>query len=160
VIRQFSGFIRRYPLLIRLPYLIYRRFQPRYTIGVVGILINDQGQILIVEHVLHPENPWGLPGGWIGNNEEPAVAVVRELKEELELDAIAKQVIYVKKPSKNHIDIAFLCEASNSVGNISKELLDYRWTDPEQLPSLNIFHKTAIKLALNNLHRSKYGFNS
>jgi len=154
VIRQFAGFIRRYPLLIRLPYIVYRRFQPRYTIGVVGVLINNSGQILIVEHVLHPENPWGLPGGWIGKNEEPADAVVRELKEELQLDATVKNVIYIKKPSRNHIDIAFLCEASNTVGTLSHELLDYQWVAPDELPSLNIFHKAAINSALNNLHRS------
>ena len=154
VTRQFSEFLRRYPLLLRLPYIVYRRFQPRYTIGVVGVLVNKDRQILIVEHVLHPENPWGLPGGWIGNNEEPADAVVRELKEELELDATAKHIIYVQKPSKNHIDMAFLCEASNTVGKLSNELLDYQWVDPDNLPPLNIFHKAAIKLALNNLHRS------
>jgi 8-oxo-dGTP diphosphatase len=154
VTRQFARLIRRYPLLIRLPYLVYRRFQPRYTIGVVGVLINDVGHILIVEHVFHPEHPWGLPGGWIGRNEEPADAVVRELKEELQLDATVKHVLYVKKPARNHIDIAFLCESSNPVGKLSNELLDYQWINPEQLPPLNIFHKHAIKIALSTLHRS------
>ncbi len=154
VTRQFAGFLRRYPSILRLPYIIYRRFQPRYTIGVVGVIINDKKQVLLVEHVFHPEHPWGLPGGWIGRNEEPADAVARELKEELELDVKAKRVIYVKKPSNSHIDMAFFCEASNSVGKISNELLDYKWVDSDQLPPLRIFHTTAIQLALNNLHRS------
>jgi 8-oxo-dGTP diphosphatase len=154
VTRQFAQLIRRYPLLIRLPYLIYRQFQTRYTIGVVGVLINNVGHILIVEHVFHAEHPWGLPGGWIGNNEEPAEAVVRELKEELQLDATVKQILYVKKPSKNHIDMAFLCESSNTIGKLSNELLDYQWINPEHLPALNTFHQKAIKIALTTLHRS------
>ena len=152
--RQFSQLIRRYPLLIRLPYLIYRQFQTRYTIGVVGVLINHAGHILIVEHVFHAERPWGLPGGWIGYNEEPAEAVVRELKEELQLDVTVKQILCVQKPFKNHIDMAFLCESSNPIGELSHELLSYRWVSPEQLPALNPFHQKAIQVALTTLHRS------
>ena len=151
--RRIAELVRRYPLIIRLPYLLFRRFQPRYTIGVVGILINDMGQILIVEHVLHPEHPWGLPGGWIDSDEQPAVAVVRELKEELQLDTIVKDIIHIEKRYKNHIDIAFTCEALNSVGKLSNELLNYQWADPNHLPPLNTFHKSAIEIALKTFHR-------
>lgn len=154
VIPQLGRLIRRYPFIIRILYPIYRSFQPRFTIGVVGVLVNEVGHILIVEHVFHPQISWGLPGGWIGRNEEPAEAVVRELEEELQLNITVKQILYVEKPSKNHIDMAFLCESSNSIGKLSNELLSYQWADPSQFPPLKKFHKKAIKIALNTVHRS------
>lgn len=152
--RQIANLIRRYPLLIRLPYLFYRRLQPRYTIGVAGVVINSSGQVLIVEHVFHPELPWGLPGGWIGRNEKPEHAIIRELGEELQLQATVQDVLFLEKNDTNHIDIAYYCEASNNVGDLSYELLNYRWIAPDELPSLKSFHQKAIEMALRNLQRS------
>lgn len=152
--QRIANLIRRYPFIIRLPYLLYRRFQTRYTIGVVGVLFNEVGHILIVEHVFHPEHPWGLPGGWIGRDEQPALAILRELEEELKLKANIQQILHIDKRFKNHIDIAFLCEASNEIGDLSFELLGYKWIEPEKLPPLNTFHEKAIEIAIQSNQRS------
>ena len=149
--QNIAELIRRYPFIIRIPYQIFRRFQPRYTIGVVGVIINDLGHVLLVEHVFHPDHPWGLPGGWLGRDEEPAIAVVRELSEELQLNTTVKQLLHVEKRFRNHIDMAFLCEPSNSIGELSYELLDYKWVDPKELPSMNTFHEKVIKIAMNTI---------
>lgn len=151
---RIASLIRRFPFIIRIPFLIYRQFQPRYTVGVVGILFNEVGHVLIVEHVFHPENPWGLPGGWIERNEQPTTAVLRELEEELQLKARIKQVIYVEKNFKNHLDIAFLCEATTGIGELSHELLNYKWLDPDDLPGLHPFHQQAIDVAKSLYQRS------
>lgn len=140
--------IRRYPFIIRLPYLLFRRLQPRFTIGVVGIVFDDSARVLLVEHVFHPENPWGLPGGWIDRNEDPADGVVRELNEELQLQVKPIQIILVEKSFNNHIDLAFLCDASNNVGILSKELLGYDWFTINQLPAIKGFHRRAIQQAV------------
>lgn len=151
--RQISNLVRRYPFIIRLPYLVYRRLQTRYTIGAVGVIFNSLGQVLIVEHVFHPHHPWGLPGGWVGYDEEPAFAVVRELEEELQLQATVKGVIHIEKRFKNHLDIAYMCEISNEVGHLSDELLDYRWVYPKDLPSMNSFHLSVIDKAIQHFPR-------
>ena len=147
--RQLAAIIRRFPSIIRIPYLTYRRLQTRYTIGVVGVILDQRGRVLIVEHLLHPEYPWGLPGGWIGADEDPAAAVVRELKEELQLAAKVIKVLHIAKSFPNHIDMSFLCESQSAVGKLSCELLDHRWLAPDELPELHSFHRKSIEIALN-----------
>src|SRR5688572_8171844 len=76
--RQVARILLQYPILAVLIRKIVRLFQGRYTAGVVGVVVNARGEVLIVEHVFHPESPWGLPGGWLGWREDPHLAVARE----------------------------------------------------------------------------------
>lgn len=156
--RRFSSLIRTYPFIIKLPYLIFRRIQPRYTLGVVGIVINPKQEVLIVEHVFHPQIPWGLPGGWVDRNEDPAHAVVRELREELDLKIDKVDIVIVEKTFNNHLDLAYLCETSDQVGEISSELLDYRWANRNDLPDLKTFHYKAIELAFHKRSSNEHIF--
>lgn len=154
--QKIATLIRRYPFIIRIPYLIFRRLQPRFTIGVVGIVFDDQSRVLLVEHVFHPENPWGLPGGWIDRNEDPAEGVARELKEELQLVVKVEQTILVEKSFNNHIDLAYYCNASDAtVGEISNELLSFNWYALDELPALKDFHLRAIRRAFEYVSWSK-----
>ena len=122
--------------------------------GVVGIVFDEQARVLLVEHVFHPQIPWGLPGGWIDRNEEPSEGVARELKEELELVVQAEQIILVEKAFNNHIDLAFLCNASDrKIGEVSNELLGYKWYALDELPALKQFHIKAIHRAFHYIER-------
>ncbi|MDE2950347.1 MAG: NUDIX hydrolase [Chloroflexota bacterium] len=146
--RQIATLIRRFPALIRLPFLIFRRLQSRYTVGVAGVVLNEEGRVLIVEHAYHPRYPWGLPGGWIGEDEDPAEAILRELREELQLAAEVTRVLHTSKPFRNHIDMSFLCNSLSPIGKLSMELLDFCWADPDNLPDLHEFHCQSIKIAV------------
>ncbi|MCA9888750.1 MAG: NUDIX hydrolase [Anaerolineae bacterium] len=143
--QQLAKFIKRIPVLFGLAYIVYRFFQPKYTIGVVGVIINDEGRVLFVEHVFHPKKPWGIPGGWIGRDEDPAVAVLREIREELQLVAKIEKLLLTKKTQRLHIDIAFLCSPDGEVGKLSYELLRYEWRRPEDMPPLHAFHQLAVE---------------
>jgi ADP-ribose pyrophosphatase YjhB (NUDIX family) len=140
--------VRRVPLLIKLGYYLYRFIQPKYTLGVVGLVFNEKREILLVEHVFHPKLPWGLPGGWVGFNEDPMLAVTRELKEELDLDVRITQIVKVERTQYHHVDMAFLCDASNVPALMTAELLGFRWFPVEQLPRMHKFHYHAIHHAL------------
>ena len=146
--RLLAAVIRRFPLVIHLPYRVFRRFQTRYTLGVVGVILDEDGRVLIVEHLLHPDYPWGLPGGWIGADEDPAEALVRELREELQLRATVTKVLHVTRSFPHHIDLSFLCESHGTVGKLSMELLDYQWVAKEDLPAMHRFHRASIEIAL------------
>ena len=146
--RKFAALIHRFPVLIRLPFLLFRRLQSYYTVGVAGVVMDKQGRVLIVEHAFHPRYPWGLPGGWIGEDEDPADAILRELCEELQLAAQVNRVLHTAKPFRNHIDISFLCESLSSIGTLNLELLDFRWIDPDELPELHDFHRQSIDIAV------------
>jgi len=154
VTTKLAAFIRRYPSIIRILYLVFRRLQPRFTVGVVGIVFDEHRRVLLVEHVFHPQHPWGLPGGWIDRNEDPSIGVARELSEELQLNVKPIQIILVEKAFNNHIDLAYLCAASNNVGQISNELLGFEWCSLDQLPNLKEFHVKAIERAVEYITRS------
>lgn len=145
--QQLATIIRRIPKLMLIPYYIYRFFQPKYSVGVVGIVINEQREILLVEHVFHPKLPWGLPGGWIGLNEDPSEAVVREFAEELDLTVAIDHLLLMRRTQYNHLDVAYLCQAQSNIGTVSYELLRYDWFSQDKLPSLHTFHTDAIKKA-------------
>ena len=147
VSRHIAAVLRRFPMLMRLPYFAYQRTRARYTLGVAAVILDQRGAVLLVEHAYHPRFPWGLPGGWIDADEDPAAAVLREVREELSLDARIGTVVYAARTAPNHIDIAFQCNADGDVGKLSHELLDYRWLDCESLPPLKPFHARAIELA-------------
>jgi 8-oxo-dGTP diphosphatase len=146
--QQLASLIRRVPTLMLIPYYTYRFFQPKYSIGVIGVVINSESKVLLVEHVFHPRLPWGLPGGWINFNEDPAKAVERELSEELQLTVDANHLLLLERTQFNHLDMAYLCEAKSEIGTLSYELLGYRWYSFEELPRLHPFHYLAIKRAM------------
>ena len=145
--RQISAFLRRFPSVLRLPYYLFSRLQARYSVGVAAVILDDSGRVLLVEHSYHPRFPWGLPGGWIGDDEDPAAAIIRELREELQLEADVIRVLHTSKTARNHIDLAFLCEAKCPVGKLSHELLDFAWVHCDELPEIKSFHRRSIEAA-------------
>jgi len=56
---------------------------PRHRVGVLALIRDREGRLLLAEHTFRPWNPWGLLGGWLEPGEAPEVAVRRELAEEL-----------------------------------------------------------------------------
>lgn len=66
----------------------YRRTFRRPIHGVNAVLRDGQGRVLLVRHSYGPP-VWTLPGGGHGPGEDPALAVRRELAEELSI-AIAE----------------------------------------------------------------------
>ncbi|MCY3978125.1 MAG: NUDIX domain-containing protein [Chloroflexi bacterium] len=146
--RQISHLLRAFPIIMRVAYRLFSRAQARYTLGVAAVILNDDGLVLLVEHAYHPRLPWGLPGGWLNGDEEPATAITRELQEELQLQARVIRVVYTSKTVPNHIDLAFHCEALSQVGDLSHELLAYRWFALDQLPDIKEFHRRSIEAVL------------
>ncbi len=133
---------------------LYRLFQPRYTLGVVGILFNEDNQVLLVEHAFHSVFAWGLPGGWVDGNEMPGRAVEREFREETGLDVAASYPVDVwgNRYWRNHVDLAFLVVLKKPAPTelvLSGELIAYRWADLTDLPPLSPAQHRVIALAQN-----------
>ena len=131
--------------------MIWRRFrQPWITVGALGAVFNDDGQLLIVEHVFHPNCPWGLPGGWMNRDEDPAETIIREMREETGLTVVVECPLMIQRTRelRAHLDVAFLCRALPGTIKLSAELLDYRWIDPTALPIMLRFHRRVVAEAL------------
>ena len=146
---RLANLLSHIPQLTKLAVKIFRLTRPRFTSGVVGVVFNAQGELLIVKHVFHPEHPWGLPGGWQEAREMPVQTVQRELKEELSLEVDVRYPLLIENwKNRRHLDIAYLCTAKNDVQGLCAELTDYQWCRPEERPALYPFHERAIQAAL------------
>jgi 8-oxo-dGTP pyrophosphatase MutT (NUDIX family) len=140
--------IRKVPWTVAIAQALWRLRRPRFSVGAVGVVFNDSGQVLLVEHVFHPYTPWGLPGGWVERGENPRDAVRRELGEELELEVEVGSVVSAELGFSRHLDLAFLCHPLNDVGRLCGEIADFRWTRLDELPKLHRFHRLAVTQAV------------
>lgn len=146
--RTLATAIRRWPLPLRLSQIVWRRVvQPWVTAGAIGAVHDGAGRFLIVEHVFHPNYPWGLPGGWMNRHEDPATTVQREVREETGLIVTIERPLLITVPARmrNHLDIAYLCRAQPGTIVLSAELLDYRWITLSEAPPMSVFHRAVLE---------------
>lgn len=61
--------------------LVWRLFGPR-TIGIRGLVVDDEGRVLLVRHT-YGKPTWHLPGGGVKRRESLVQALARELREEV-----------------------------------------------------------------------------
>ncbi|MBL7502183.1 NUDIX hydrolase [Frankia sp. CNm7] len=66
--------------------LAWRRGLPRKRMAAAVVLVDDDGQVLLVRPTYR--RGWDLPGGVVEEDEAPYAAARRELREELGLDRV------------------------------------------------------------------------
>ena len=70
----------------RLQVLAIYLASPKVSMGVSAVVTDARGQVLLLHHT-YRRPAWGFPSGMVGRNEQPPVALARELREELGLEA-------------------------------------------------------------------------
>ncbi|MEK7570179.1 MAG: NUDIX domain-containing protein [Patescibacteria group bacterium] len=79
-----------------------------FSIGVFGIILNPQGEILLCHR--RDYDLWNLPGGSLEDGEAPWVGVAREVKEETGLVVSSSTLVGVySKPEQHEIIFSFHC---------------------------------------------------
>jgi 8-oxo-dGTP diphosphatase len=146
---RLAHFLRRIPWLMDFLKRIYRLFLPHYTAGAVGFVFNPRGEVLLVEHVLHPRLPWGAPGGWLDPGETPGEAVVREMREEVGLSVEIVDLLHIDfLPTFRHVTFAYLCKTENyEINVLSPELLSFGWYTRDKLPDTLPYVPKAMDIA-------------
>jgi len=154
--RKIAGWLRSYAALRWILTAGILLIVPRRRIGVAGVVLDDQGRVLLVEHVFRNDFAWGLPGGWAGRREDPADALRREIEEELGIPVVVERILACEEQPRiprqiapHALALAYLCRprSTEPVG-VSAEVLSSEWVKPEGIRwTILPFHRTAIELA-------------
>jgi 8-oxo-dGTP diphosphatase len=107
--------------------------QNTFTVSVGAIVTNDEGKVLLLDHVLRPGSGWGVPGGFINHGEQPAEAVKREICEEIGLEIESIELVRVRT-IKRHVEILFRAKAHGEGKIKSLEIKEVRWVSPDEMP--------------------------
>ncbi|MBK8466182.1 MAG: NUDIX hydrolase [Chloracidobacterium sp.] len=111
-----------------------RRFQATFTVSAAGIIINDKGEVLLLDHVLRPVSGWGLPGGFMDTGEQPEAALQRELREETGIELTGVNLAQVRTLHR-HIEIIFTARGIGEPDVKSREITDFGWFDIDNMPA-------------------------
>ena len=127
---------------------ITRRMQPKFTVSVTGIITNEAGQVLLLDHLLRPGSGWGPPGGFVERGEQPEAALRREIKEETTL-ALANVQLIRTRTFKRHIEIIYTAKAVGEARAVSREIRSLQWFEIDDIPGeMSLDLQFAIRNAL------------
>ncbi len=122
-----------------------RAYPERPYLAVSAAIVRD-GKVLIVRRARPPaQDLFTLPGGAVETGEQLAAAVVREVREEtqLEIEPVAlagfREVIVPDGSGRIERHFVVLCFAARYVAGepvLNEELAEARWMDPAELAGL------------------------
>jgi ADP-ribose pyrophosphatase YjhB (NUDIX family) len=107
--------------------------QKKFTVSVVAVVVNGEGKVLLLDHLLRPGASWALPGGFIEQNEQPDAAIKREIGEETRLTLENVRLLSVRTINR-HIEILFRAEAEGVPQPKKGEIKAAGWFAPDEMP--------------------------
>lgn len=117
-------------------------------------VIFDEDMILLIKRKNEPfKNKWAIPGGYVEYGETVEDAVIREIKEETNLNANIKCLIGVysdpKRDPRGHtITIAFLLDVKNNNYASGDDAIEAKFFKLGNLPELSFDHEKIIDDAI------------
>lgn len=112
--------------------------------AVTAIIHNEAGDVLVV---YSSDEFWGTPGGALDPGENPADAIVREVREELGVEVEPERVlaVYSFNVTYPHGDqvayssVAFRCRiVSGELHSADGEILEWDWIPPAEVAARGI----------------------
>lgn len=129
---------------------IVRSTQKKFTVSVAAIVVNENGEILLLNHVLRSDLSWGIPGGFIANGEQPEAAVRREIREETGLELENIKLIRLRTINC-HIEILFRARPVGTARVQSLEINELGWFKANEMPEkMSHIQKQMIEKVLNS----------
>ncbi|SRR5579875_930022 len=112
---------------------VVRMIAPKVTVGVCGVILDEQGRILLARHTYHRRYPWGPPGGLIHRREAPAAALARELREECGVEATVGPLLHagLAAPAQ-HLTLSYLVTLAGEPRPDGVEISEFAYFTPEE----------------------------
>lgn len=117
---------------------VNRRANPRFLVGVIGVVTDDRGAVLVLRHTYRPSFPWGLPSGWLKRGESVQAALERELHEETGYAVRFRRLLAVDSHERPtlRLDVWLEYELAGGDFRASGEIAEARWCDGELPPGM------------------------
>ncbi len=122
-----------------------------FLVGVVGLIVNEKQEVLLLEHRFRTPWRWGLPGGFIDRGESAAQGLLRELHEEIGLSAELEPEVFDTEINAEggYVSLTLagrLIGAHTTTVPRSAEIVSGGFYGPENLPSgLYPYHRQLLK---------------
>lgn len=89
----------------------------KFTVGVVGLVQDGGGNVLLLRHTYRGKRPWGLPGGGLKPGESLEECLRREMREEvgmeIEIEGLLSAAAHF---DRRLVDMIFLCRPGQGAG--------------------------------------------
>src|SRR4030095_1552086 len=105
--RLFGAVWRQLPPWVR--YRLTRIGQRRFTVTTAVAIFDDEGRVLLLEHVFRPDSGWGLPGGFMSVGEQPEAGLRREIREEIGIELEAVELLFARSLGRLRQVRVFFC---------------------------------------------------
>lgn len=117
---------------------------PNFYAAVYAIIRNDQGEILFSQrkNTGFMDGRYQLPAGHMDGNETMVTAMIRELKEELDIDVLENDIRVVHISHRVSIDREYF----DVYLNVSRFTGIPKINEPEKCSALNYFNITSINM--------------
>jgi ADP-ribose pyrophosphatase YjhB (NUDIX family) len=110
--------------------------QSRFTVTTAAFIFDDDGRLLLLEHVFRPDSGWGVPGGFLTRGEQPEAGLRRELREEIGIGIEDVEILFARTlPRPRQIEIYFRARAIGEPEPCSFEIITAKWFALDDLPS-------------------------
>jgi ADP-ribose pyrophosphatase YjhB (NUDIX family) len=106
----------------------------RFTVSAGAVIVNEEGQVLLLKHVFRTGSGWGIPGGFIDAREQPEAALRRELREEVGLELSCVKFGFVRTFRHRQLELIFLCRPNGEAHPRGIEIKRAAWFSPDKLP--------------------------
>lgn len=133
--------------------LAARIVRPRFRVGVVALVFDEEGKILLFKHT-YRKLAWGIPVGGLEYNEQPEQGVVREFYEESGITIEAERLLLADSSKYDrHISLIYLCKIVGGEFRESYEVSEMRYFDVNDLPRMLFDEKDLIRSVHKSLWR-------
>ncbi len=116
----------------------------KVLVGVSGVLLNDENQVMLLRHRFHKTRNWGLPGGWLARGETVYDCWRREVSEELALE-VSVEAIICQRAFRHTLEFYLLGRIRGGQMKVDPvEILEARLFSQDDLPPMEGFSQGVV----------------